>query len=150
QLFGWDGPPGYNDHNFADVMAGVDWLVESGYADPDRLGVRGHSGGAWLTAWIIGHTHRFQAAVAVAGGAYHQELAYALPPFSTVIEDERGGKPWEVPDVYRRYSPLTYIPNARTPTLLLQGEHDNLVQTELLYTWLQAAGVEVEFVKYRG
>src|SRR5437879_3160870 len=105
QHFGWDGPPGYNDHNYEDVMAGVDWLVENGYADPARLGVRGHGGGAWLTTWIIGHTHRFRAAVPCAGGAYHQELAYALPPFSTMIEDERGGKPWEVPDVYRRYSP---------------------------------------------
>jgi dipeptidyl aminopeptidase/acylaminoacyl peptidase len=67
-----------------------------------------------------------------------------------MIEDERGGKPWETPEIYRRYSPLTYIPHARTPTLLLQGEHDNLMQTELLYTWLYQAGVEVEFVKYLG
>ena len=43
-------------------MAGVDWLVESGYADADRLAVQGHSYGSQLAAWAIGHTHRFRAA----------------------------------------------------------------------------------------
>jgi dipeptidyl aminopeptidase/acylaminoacyl peptidase len=150
QLFGWDGPPTYNDHNFADLMSGVEHLIKVGCADPDRLVLRGHSGGAWLGVWVLGHTHRFRAAVLDGGGGYHRELQYGQQPlFSALVEDELGGKPWEVPEQYRRYSPVSYVHTATTPTLLLQGEKDNLPATDLLYTWLRQANVEVEYVQYR-
>jgi len=114
--------------------------------------VRGFSADAWLTTWTVGHTHRFKAAI-VEGVRCHAEIDYGLgwgPGGNAILAGTLGGRPWEVPDVYRRNSPLTYIPHARTPTLILQGERDMLVEAEMLYTWLHQAGVEVEFVKYLG
>ena len=61
-----------------------------------------------------------------------------------------GGKPWEVPENYRQYSPLTYIHTAQTPTLILHGELDDIVEAEIMDAWLYRAGVEVQFVKYLG
>jgi dipeptidyl aminopeptidase/acylaminoacyl peptidase len=151
QSYGWFDPPGYQEDDFQDVMAGVDWLVETGCADPDRLAVQGHSYGSWLTAWAIGHTHRFQAAV-LKSSSYHNEVSYGTGPFggNPLLAGVLGGKPWEVPENYRSYSPLTHIHTARTPTLILHGELDDIVQAEMMYAWLYQAGVEVEFVKYLG
>jgi dipeptidyl aminopeptidase/acylaminoacyl peptidase len=152
QLYRWCTPPADGPESYRDLMAGVDWLVAQGYADPDRLGVRGFSAGAWLTTWTVGHTHRFKAAI-VEGVRCHAEIDYGIgwgPGGNAILAGTLGGRPWEVPDVYRRNSPLTYIPHARTPSLILQGERDMLVEAEMLYTWLHQAGVEVEFVKYLG
>jgi dipeptidyl aminopeptidase/acylaminoacyl peptidase len=57
----------------ADVLAGVDWLVARGAADEQRLGLRGHSYGAGLGAWLLGHTRRFRAAVLDGAGAHHPD-----------------------------------------------------------------------------
>jgi dipeptidyl aminopeptidase/acylaminoacyl peptidase len=152
QLYGWCPAPGFIKQDFADVMAGVDRLVADGIADPKRLGLRGFSYGARLGVWTLGHTRRFQAAV-ISNGWYHEELNYGgawgaagNPP----QEEEFGGKPWEVPEVYRRFSPLTYVPQARTPTQLLQSELDGTLQAELVFTWLTQLGVETEMFVYMG
>ena len=80
------------------------------------------------------------------------EVSYGTGPFrgSPLLAGVLGGKPWEVPENYRRYSPLTYIHTARTPTLILHGELDDIVQAEMMYAWLYRASIEVEFVKYLG
>lgn len=152
QSYGWYPPPQYMENDFEDVMAGVDRMIEQGHADPDRLGVRGHSYGANLTARIIGHAHRFKAAIP-ASGAYEEAVAYAMSRVggNRFIEEIMGGKPWEVPEVYRRYSPLTYAHQTQTPTLILQGDDpDERAQAALLYTWLLQAGVKVEYIQYEG
>jgi dipeptidyl aminopeptidase/acylaminoacyl peptidase len=152
QLYGWCEPP-TEPHDVEDVLSGVDWLVEAGYADPDRLGVRGHSYGATLALWVISHTRRFRAAVVDGIDRGHAEVSYGVEfggGGNPLVERLLGGKPWEVPEAYRRYSTLTYIPNARTPTLILQGEYDHLMYSQMVYTWLRQSGAEVEFIKYLG
>jgi dipeptidyl aminopeptidase/acylaminoacyl peptidase len=154
QIYGWYGPPDYIEQDFHDVMTGVDWLVEAGYANPDGLGVRGISYGGRLAAWIIGHTHRFRAAL-IQGTDLIKEITYATAGSgysvgSEIVARELGGKPWEVPEAYRHWSPLTHVPNARTPTLIVAGEYDDLVQATMLHAWLHGVGVEVEYVKYLG
>jgi dipeptidyl aminopeptidase/acylaminoacyl peptidase len=135
--------------DFKDVMAGVDYLVGRGIADPERLGIAGWSYGGYMAEWAITQTQRFKAAVSGAG------LADLAAEFGT--EDHPSydewfyGLPYEKPDGFRRSSPITYIKNARTPTLVLQGDADvidPLGQSQQLYRALKRYGVETELVVY--
>lgn len=162
QTYGWCPPPAEAEHgrdyeelDLLDVLEGVDWLVSAGYADPARLGVHGFSYGASLINRIISHTDRFQAAVAGAGGALPWEVNYGSFVQGNVIGNsilaqEYGGRPWEVPEVYRRLNPLSRLHLARTPTLILRGELDGMAGAKALFTWLYQVGVEVELVQYMG
>jgi dipeptidyl aminopeptidase/acylaminoacyl peptidase len=158
QTYGWCPPPAEAEHgqdyealDYLDVMAGVDWLVRAGYADPARLGVYGFSYGASLINRIIRHTHRFQAAVAVAGGAAPLEVDYGdIVGGNAILATEMGGRPWEAPEAYQRHNPMTNLHHARTPTLILRGELDGMAGAKLLYAWLYQLGVEVELVMYKG
>lgn len=150
QTYGWHEPL-TDPLDFADSLAGVDALIARGLADSDRLGVYGHSNGGVLTAWALGHTDRFRAAVVMCGPAdltVGYGLSFGLggnPLIAAIL----GGRPWEVPDAYRALSPLTYLHQATTPALLLTGDAD-LVDTQLMYTWLAQAGTPVEAVHYKG
>ena len=109
----------YPNHDYDDLMTGVDSLIGRGYIAPDSLFVTGGSGGGVLTAWIVGHTTRFRAAV-VAKPVINWESfvlnADALPFFARYWF---GKMPWEDPESYRRRSPLTYVANVTTPTMLV-------------------------------
>ncbi len=135
--------------DFKDVMAGVDDLVNRGIADPDRLGIGGWSYGGYMSEWAITQTHRFKAAVSGAG------LFDLAAEFGT----ERGpaydewffGLPYEHPENFAHSSPQTFIKNARTPTLILQGENDTtdpMGQSQALYRALKRYGVKAELVLY--
>jgi dipeptidyl aminopeptidase/acylaminoacyl peptidase len=160
QTYGWCPPPAeagndYEECDFLDVMAGVEWLVSAGYADAARMGVHGFSYGASLINRIISHTDRFQAVVAVAGGVLPWDVNYGSFVKDSIIGNsilaqEYGGRPWEVPEVYRRLNPLSRLHHARTPTLILRGELDGFMGANVLYTWLYQLGVEVEYVRYMG
>jgi dipeptidyl aminopeptidase/acylaminoacyl peptidase len=156
QTYGWYGPPAeaepdYEELDFHDVMSGVDWLLEADYADPERLGVYGFSYGADLINRIISRTHRFRAAVARAGGVAPLDVEYgSMLGGNAIRARELGGKPWEVPEVYQRHNPMTHLHQARTPTLILNGESDDGTGAWVLYTWLYQLGVPVEYVRYRG
>jgi dipeptidyl aminopeptidase/acylaminoacyl peptidase len=114
----------YPNHDYDDLMSGVDAVIARGYVSPDSLFVTGNSGGGVLTAWIVGHTQRFRAAVA-AKPAVNWESAVLttdlLPYFARYMF---GKMPWEDPEAYRRRSPLTYVGNVTTPTMLITGEQD--------------------------
>ena len=114
----------YPNHDYDDLMTGVDSLIARGYVHPDSLFVTGGSGGGVLTAWIVGHTNRFRAA-AVAKPVINWESfvlnADALPFFARYWF---GKMPWEDPEQYRRRSPLTYVGNVTTPTMMVTGEED--------------------------
>ena len=94
-----------------DVLAGIEALVEEGYADPARLGVTGGSYGGYLTNWIVGHDRRFAAAMTCRSvvDLTSQFLSgdIAGPAFGQL---EFGVTPWEDPAFYRDHSPLTYAP----------------------------------------
>lgn len=156
QTYGWVPPvaeaePGYEELDFHDIMTGVDWLVESGSADRERLGVRGVSYGAGMINRILGRTDRFRAAVAWAGGILPLEVDWAgIHGGNAILAREFGGRPWEAPEVYARHNPMTRLHHARTPTLILNGEPEDDLGARALYTWLHQLGVPVEYVVYRG
>jgi len=135
--------------DFKDVMAGVDFLIARGIADPDKLGIAGWSYGGYMASWAITQTNRFKAAMTGAG------LSDLASEFGT--EDQSSydewffGTPYEKPQEFIDSSPITFIKQARTPTLILQGEADltdPIGQSQQLYRGLKRYGVETDFVVY--
>jgi dipeptidyl aminopeptidase/acylaminoacyl peptidase len=138
--------------DFGDLMAGVDELVRRGIADPDRLYVGGYSYGGFMTAWTVGHTDRFRAAVVGAPVADAMSMFGTgdIPRFSVY---EMGSTPFDDPDEYRARSPVTYLSNVKTPVLLLHHEGDlrcPIGQSEEIFQALKLLSREVEFVRYPG
>ena len=137
---------GFGD--FDDVMSGVDYLIEEGIADPDRMGVMGWSYGGYLTSWVIGHTGRFKAASIGAPATdwitYYGEFNGALEVLWTYF----GGNPWEHAGNYIRHSSRNGLAaNAKTPSLLLHGAND-FDHNHEIWQILSDRGVPVEFVTY--
>ena len=108
---------------FPDHMGAVDAAIERGFADPERLAVWGHSHGGFATCWIVGHTQRFRAAIAEAGFSNFATLYY-LSDIPEIFCKDLGGRPHEIPDLYRSRSPISYAHRCTTPTMLLHGEED--------------------------
>jgi dipeptidyl aminopeptidase/acylaminoacyl peptidase len=135
--------------DFKDVMAGVDDLVQRKIADPKRLAIAGWSYGGYMSEWAITQTDRFKAAVCGAGMA---DLATEFGTESHPQGDEWYYKtPYENLAGFQKSSPIVYIKNAKTPTLILQGEADTtdpLSQSQMLYRGLKRYGVPTEFVVY--
>ena len=136
--------------DYKDLMAGVDAAIERGIVDPDRMGVCGLSGGGNLSCWIVGNTDRFKAAVPenpVTNFVSFYGVSDIGPYFGA---REMGGLPHEIPETYRRCSPITYAHRCKTPTLLIQGEYDHRCppeQSEQFYSVLKANGCTVEMVR---
>jgi len=138
-----------------DVLAGVDALVAKGLADPDKLVAMGWSAGGHMTDWLVVTTNRFKAAAAGAGAADWISM-YAQSDVRTYRTPWFGGSPWQKGApiaLYLQQSPITYVSNARTPTLLLVGGNDVRVPTaqsiEMLRA-LRASGVEAELLVFPG
>ena len=136
--------------DYLDLMAGVDTAIARGYADPDRLGVCGLSGGGNLSCWIVGHTDRFKAAVPE-NPVTNWLSFYGVSDIGLWFAvEELGGHPHELPEVYARCSPITAAHRCTTPTLLIQGEADHRCpaeQSEQFYAVLKANGCPVEMVR---
>ena len=126
-------------------MRGVDAVIARGYIDPKRLAVTGGSGGGLLTAWIIGHTDRFAAAVS----------QYPVTNWITQVGTADGGyqhaavwmkaMPWENPEQYLSHSPIFFAANFKTPTMVITGEADlrtPMPESEELYFALKAKKVD--------
>jgi dipeptidyl aminopeptidase/acylaminoacyl peptidase len=136
--------------DFRDLMAGVDHLITEGIADPKRLGVWGASYGGFMTAWIVSQTDRFRAAICQCGLSNLVSFAGTtdIPGFMQLYF---GISPYENPDLPRAHSAMTFIQQAKTPTLFLHGEQDVRVpisQSYEMYWGLRHVGVETEFVIY--
>ena len=135
--------------DFKDVMAGVDAVIARGVADPNRLGIGGWSYGGYMSEWAITQTTRFKAAVSGAG------MADLIAEFGTESHPSYDewffGQPYEKPEGFLHSSPFMYMKNAKTPTLILQGENDTtdpLGQSQQLYRGLKHYGVKAELVEY--
>ncbi len=135
--------------DYKDAIAGVDWLVARGDADPDRLGIGGWSYGGYMAMWAITQTNRFKASVA---GAGMSDLASEFGTEQFSAGDEWFyGTPYENLAAFQKSSPITFIKNARTPTLVLQGEADKtdpLGQSQQFYRALKRYNVPSDFVIY--
>jgi dipeptidyl aminopeptidase/acylaminoacyl peptidase len=138
--------------DYLDIMAGVDMLIEEGIADPERLGCGGWSQGGFMTAWIVGQTDRFKAGV-MGAGISDWGMMIATSDIPTYENLMGGGNPHESagPHSFDRQSPISYVHNASTPTLIVHGENDERVpvsQAIFFHRGLRAYGVPVELVTY--
>jgi dipeptidyl aminopeptidase/acylaminoacyl peptidase len=137
--------------DFKDVMAGVEYMIAQGIADPERLGIGGWSYGGYMAAWAVTQTDRFKAAASGApmsdlASEYGTELA-GINAYDTWYM----GSPYENLKLFQERSPVTHVKNVKTPTLLLSGENDvidPIGQCQQFYRGLKRYGVETEFVVY--
>lgn len=139
---------------FMDIEAGVDALIAAGKADASKLFYGGWSWGGYLTAWTIGHTDRYRAAMAGAA-VVDTEVSYVGSDINhgTVADWEFTGRPWKGADLFERANPRASVTAVKTPTLILHGNADRRVpfdQGVLLYRALEDLGVEVDFWEYPG
>lgn len=135
---------------YRDIMAGVDYLIERGIADPERLGVGGWSWGGYMTAWIVSQTTRFKAAV-MGAGLPNMISDNGLGDIPSANLSYFETSPYHDPEPYFERSAIRYIRNATTPTLILHGEEDRRVamaQGQEMYVALRTLGVETQFVTY--
>jgi dipeptidyl aminopeptidase/acylaminoacyl peptidase len=136
--------------DFTDLMSVLDHVIAKGQTDPNRLGIGGWSYGGEMSAWAITQTGRFKAAVAGAP-VFDQQAEFETESGPADDEWQFFGTPWERADVFARNSPATYIGNAHTPTLILDGVDDasNPVgQSKGLYRALKHLGIESQLVLY--
>ncbi len=143
----------YPNHDYEDLMSGVDALLEKGYVDKDNLFVTGGSGGGVLTAWIVGKTDRFKAAVVAKPVINWTSFVLYADGVQFFSKYWFGKKPWEDPENYRRRSPLTYVGNVTTPTMLMTGEEDYrtpIAESEQFYAALKLENVETAMVRIPG
>ena len=138
--------------SYGDIISGVDHLIHTGLADPDRLGMMGWSAGGHLSSWTLTQTDRFKA-ISTGAGAVNWISMYAESDVQTVREFYLGGKPYEAWDNFLNESALKFIKQAKTPTLIHVGEADQRVpkpQSDELYMALKQLGVPVEYIVYPG
>jgi dipeptidyl aminopeptidase/acylaminoacyl peptidase len=136
--------------DMTDIVTGVDHLIKQGIADKDRLFVQGTSYGGFMTCWLVGHTHRFKAAVAI-NAVTDLNMMWGLTDIQSWTEWEFGGPPWKVPDLMRKHSPITYAEKVKTPTLVLHSRDDRrcpLPMGRTFYRALLANKVETQMVIY--
>jgi dipeptidyl aminopeptidase/acylaminoacyl peptidase len=133
--------------DYQDVMTGVDYLIERGIADPDRLGIMGWSYGGYLTTAIITQTTRFKAASIGAPSTDWITYYGQSDGPREVLRSYFGGTPWEVPANYNRHSPRYRLRHIRTPSLLQVGSLDINHNAEI-YQALLDHNVPVEYVVY--
>jgi len=140
------GDPGGID--LRDILAGVDWCVGEGVADPARLGIAGLSYGGYMAGWAITQTDRFAASVAISVVADFRSF-HLTSGVAAWAESILRGDWADVGGPYDERSPVTHARNAVTPTLVIAGELDRCTpvsQGELLFSALAAAGCETELV----
>jgi dipeptidyl aminopeptidase/acylaminoacyl peptidase len=133
----------YVEQLVASAQAAVDKVVDMGIADPDRIGVGGHSYGAFMTANLLAHSDLFRAGIA-RSGAYNRSLT----PFGFQNEERTF---WEAPDLYARMSPFWYAHDVDEPLLMIHGIADNNsgtfpVQSERMYAAVKGHGGTVRLV----
>ncbi|HEX8127795.1 MAG TPA: S9 family peptidase, partial [Pyrinomonadaceae bacterium] len=136
--------------DYLDLMAGVDELIKSGVADPERLGVMGGSYGGFMTFWVITQTNRFKAAIGHAGISDWYSF-HGQSDIPGLMEYGFGGTPWTAREVYEKWSPVRYADRVKTPLMITHGEQDRRVpiaQAEQYYRALRKRGVETVFVRY--
>uniref|UniRef100_A0A486XY15 Acylamino-acid-releasing enzyme n=1 Tax=Rheinheimera sp. BAL341 TaxID=1708203 RepID=A0A486XY15_9GAMM len=140
----------YPSQDFNDLMDGVDAVIAKGFINEKEQFITGGSGGGVLTAWTVGHTNRFAAAVAVKPVINWFSFVLSADMYSYFSQYWFPGMPWEKPEHYLKYSPISYVGNVTTPTMLMTGEADYrtpISETEQFYQALQLRGVDTAMVR---
>ncbi len=140
----------YPSRDYDDLMSGVDAAIARGYVDPERLYVTGGSGGGVLTAWIVGKTDRFKAAVVAKPVINWISTVLTTDIAAFMPEYWFDAPPWEDPDAYWARSPLSLVGNVTTPTMLLTGEQDHrtpIPESEQYYQALKLRKIDTALVR---
>ena len=151
--YGWDfltsNRKDWGGGDYKDMMAGIDYLIKNEGIDSARLGIAGWSYGGYMAEWAITQTTRFKASVAGAGMA---NLASEFGTEDHVLYDHWfWGTPSENLDLFMQHSPIAFLKRVRTPTLIIQGEEDEIDpkgQSQELYRGLRYYHVPCELVLY--
>jgi dipeptidyl aminopeptidase/acylaminoacyl peptidase len=138
----------------SDVLTALDKAVAEGWADTSKLVVTGGSYAGYLTAWIVGHDHRFKAACAQRG-VYDLSTFFGEGNAWRLVPNYFGGYPWDpaTRTILQHESPITYVANITTPLIIFHGENDRrtgFVGGEMLYRSLKVLGRPVEYVRHPG
>lgn len=143
----------YPGADYDDLMSAVDETLQRGYIDKDRLFVTGGSGGGIMTAWIVGNTHRFRAAVAAKPVINWYSFALTTDVYPYFNGYWFPGMPWDHPEHYLRRSPISLVGKVKTPTMLLTGEEDYrtpMSESEQFYQALKLRQVDTMLVRIPG
>jgi dipeptidyl aminopeptidase/acylaminoacyl peptidase len=143
----------WGDADYADLMLWADYVKALPYIDPARMGVTGGSYGGYMTLWMIGHTHQFQAAVA------QRVVSNFISMWGSSDMNWKMqhlvGDPAPIDDIETawNHSPVKYLGNATTPTLIIHSEEDHrcpIEQGEQAFVSLKVHGVDTEMVRFPG
>lgn len=138
--------------DYEDVISGVDKLIEQGMVDGDRVGIMGWSQGGYISAMCATYSNRFKA-ISVGAGISNWYTYYNNTDITPFTLHYLGDTPWNDYEIYARTSPMTYIKQACTPTLIQHGDSDvrvpapNAVE---LYRGLKDMGVSTTLVMFKG
>ncbi|HVS13521.1 MAG TPA: S9 family peptidase [Thermoanaerobaculia bacterium] len=143
----------YPSQDYDDLMSGVDAVIAQGSVDPERLYVTGGSGGGVLTAWIVGKTERFRAAVVAKPVINWASFVLTTDFADTAAKYWFPALPWEDYQHYWQRSPLSLVGNVTTPTMVLTGEEDYrtpMAESEQYYQALRLRGIDTALVRIPG
>ncbi|KYH27097.1 acylamino-acid-releasing enzyme [Halalkalicoccus paucihalophilus] len=133
-----------------DVLAGAGAVCEREYVDETNQFVTGGSFGGYMTGWLVGHTNRFDGAVAQRG-VYDLSSFYGSTDAFKLVEWDFGTEPWDDPEFLWDQSPVAYASEVETPTLVIHSDNDFRVPVnngEMFYLFLKKNGVETRLVRY--
>ena len=139
-----------SEDDFADHMSGIDALINKNMVDEDNLFIAGGSAGGIATAYAVGLTDRFNAAVAAKPVINWLSKPLTADSMVYQIYHQFPGPPWEHLEHYWKRSPLSLVGNVKTPTMLLTGEDDRrtpISETEQFYQALQYRGIDSVMVR---
>ena len=139
----------YPSKDYDDLMAGVDHVIDQGYVDERNMYVYGCSGGGVLTAWVVGHTDRF--AAASSNCPVINWLSFVGTTDGIGWYRNFDNMPWEDAAEHLQRSPLMYVGNVTTPTMLMTGVNDMrtpISQTEEFYTALKVLQVPTAMIRF--
>ena len=138
--------------DYQDVISGVDFLIGKGMVDRDRVGSMGWSEGGYISAFITTYSDRFKA-VSVGAGISDWSTYYVNTDIHPFTRQYLKATPWDDPEIYRKTSPIFYVNQAKTPTLIQHGDQDKRVPPPNafeLYQALKDRGVPVKLILYKG
>ena len=143
----------YPGQDYDDLMSAVDALIAEGFIDEEKLFVTGGSGGGVLTAWIVGSTNRFRAAVVAKPVINWFSFALTADAYNVFYKYWFPGFPWDHTEHYMSRSPISKVGHVETPTMLLTGEEDYrtpISESEQFYQALKLRGVDTAMVRVPG
>ena len=143
----------YPGQDYDDLISGVDAVIERGYVDESNLFVTGGSAGGVMTAWIVGKTDRFRAAVSQKPVVNWISKTLTADNWYGYYFSRYEGLPWEDPEPYWRFSPLSLVGNVTTPTMIITGEEDlrtPLSESYQMYHALKMRGIDTAVIRLPG